>query len=840
MHPITTRCRRRPPLAALAIALCAFACLPAAASGQSGIRTTPDGKRILINKDVGGERWAIARNVADGTVTGNVFRPDGGAPQFLWCEEESRAGGEVELSCLGADRCPLAPCAGDEWQFIATVRLPEELFSPPVGAAGALSPAAADAVARGVAAPLLATVGGARPARPASARGMGSLPGQTVQLLAADADRARTTDSGTPSAGVQLTPDVAQTLVSKDVAGQRWAITVHADDQTVTGNVFFPGGGEPQFVWCERRDASGGEVRLACSGAAACATSGCTAGDWTFIAEVALPVTFFEAPQQVELAAVTEALRASFGDDEATRAVLLAVDRGYSLRQIVRAGLTGWLQVSGAIATHAGGFAVPDGPPLGLFGDTAASTLATEASAAASCDDVPHDLRARVAESFDLDDLIRSARENDFPPGFALLDVITVLLAEGYDAGTIVGSLLTGAQVEFDEDSLRWQIVEIDAAGGRKVLEPERPSLYDSPISLGRCGNGLLDGGELCETGLPVPRTCAEYDPRRFTAGTPSCTFDCRYDTSACSRPAACGNGVVDAGEDCDGAELEGATCRDLGFFSGTLRCDQVCTFDDRQCVKEPTENPCGDGILDGDEECDGANLGGATCSSSGDFDDGRLRCTDGCRLDTSRCTSCGNGVREGAERCDGNDVSGSCQDFGYGPGTVRCSSTCVRDFSGCAQPSQCGNGVREGSEECDDRDFGGQTCESRGYTRGRLRCTDACTISEAKCSSEQCEGSDVECGAGCMPAGGDCCTGDGAYCEPGSVCAGDACCPASLPQPCPPANCAPAGSVCCGNGDACPAGTVCVLGGAGCCPDETPKACPAAGVCVGAGVPCP
>src|SRR5262249_35001961 len=56
---------------------------------------------------------------------------------------------------------------------------------------------------------------------------------------------------GAPS-GLQVTPDGKRTLVSKDVNGQRWAITMNPDDGTVTGNVFLPEGGEPQFVWCQR------------------------------------------------------------------------------------------------------------------------------------------------------------------------------------------------------------------------------------------------------------------------------------------------------------------------------------------------------------------------------------------------------------------------------------------------------------------------------------------------------------------------------------------------------------------------------------------------------------
>lgn len=53
------------------------------ATSQRGIQTTPDGRRTLVNKDVGAERWAISRNQDDGTVTGNVFRADGGPPAFI-------------------------------------------------------------------------------------------------------------------------------------------------------------------------------------------------------------------------------------------------------------------------------------------------------------------------------------------------------------------------------------------------------------------------------------------------------------------------------------------------------------------------------------------------------------------------------------------------------------------------------------------------------------------------------------------------------------------------------------------------------------------------------------
>jgi hypothetical protein len=46
-----------------------------------------------------------------------------------------------------------------------------------------------------------------------------------------------------------------------------------------------------------------------------------------------------------------------------------------------------------------------------------------------------------------------------------------------------------------------------------------------------------------------------------------------------------CGNGAIDDGEQCDGNDLKGFRCIDLGYSSGTLLCDPVvCTFDTSMC----------------------------------------------------------------------------------------------------------------------------------------------------------------------------------------------------------------------------------------------------------------
>ncbi len=98
----------------------------------------------------------------------------------------------------------------------------------------------------------------------------------------------------------------------------------------------------------------------------------------------------------------------------------------------------------------------------------------------------------------------------------------------------------------------------------------------------------------------------------------------------------ACGNQVLDTGEDCDGLLLGGETClSQTGHPDGSLRCSTACTFDSSSC------HTCGNGQLEGEEPCDGANLNGVDCTALG-REGGALACLPDCsNFDISQCSPC-------------------------------------------------------------------------------------------------------------------------------------------------------------------------------------------------------
>lgn len=239
-------------------------------SKPSGLQTTPDGLRTLINKPIGAEQWAITRN-EDGSVTGNIFYTDGRDPQFLSCLPLGDDGNPdpaavlIRFACVLAAKCTTAECpAPGAWTEIpGEVQLPGSFFLPRVTSGAATSVAS------------------------------GLDDASTIRLD-------RPAGLATAASGLQITPDGARTLINKPVGAEQWAITENAADRSVTGNIFYTDGREPQFISCARLGDDGNPdpaarlIRYSCELAAKCVTAECPApGDWTPIpGEVTLPGSF--------------------------------------------------------------------------------------------------------------------------------------------------------------------------------------------------------------------------------------------------------------------------------------------------------------------------------------------------------------------------------------------------------------------------------------------------------------------------------------------------------------------------------------------------------------------
>lgn len=231
------------------------------------------------------------------------------------------------------------------------------------------------------------------------------------------------------------------------------------------------------------------------------------------------------------------------------------------------------------------------------------------------------------------------------------------------------------------------------------------------------CGNGVVDPLETCDDGN--------------TANGDGCSATCDLES--------CGNGVVDPGEDCDDGNdinLDGCPndCTKAKCGNGVIEapyetCDPpntaVC---DSQCQGLPF---CGDGEVEGDEQCDDGNFFGGDgcmgcqlefCGDGYNNNNNQEQCDDGNQTDGDGCSAlcvyegCGDGTLQTGlgEVCDdGNTLGGD-----------GCRSNCT--------PEVCGDGILDPDEACDDGnavddDGCGSDCKTDG-------CHDGVTTPEERC----------------------------------------------------------------------------------------------------------
>ncbi|MBN2722939.1 MAG: SUMF1/EgtB/PvdO family nonheme iron enzyme [Deltaproteobacteria bacterium] len=105
----------------------------------------------------------------------------------------------------------------------------------------------------------------------------------------------------------------------------------------------------------------------------------------------------------------------------------------------------------------------------------------------------------------------------------------------------------------------------------------------DDSTSINNCGNGIVDIGEECDMdSFPYGSECTNFG---YISGNAQCTSDCRVDVNPCIPSGQCGNGVIQGDEECDGDDIGTATCESEGYISGNLGCKNDCTFDTSTCT---------------------------------------------------------------------------------------------------------------------------------------------------------------------------------------------------------------------------------------------------------------
>lgn len=160
----------------------------------------------------------------------------------------------------------------------------------------------------------------------------------------------------------------------------------------------------------------------------------------------------------------------------------------------------------------------------------------------------------------------------------------------------------------YQQRSLDEVVVKCDATCKATNLE-------DTPNNKGLCvpwcGNGKIDEdrGEECDGNVfkdDIP-DCKKSEER--TGKTYECTPTCKLvDKNPKFCQSICGNGILDAGEECDpGHEnaYDRNYCKEGMFLNGTVKCSKDCKITNSSDI---CKAQCGDGIIVDTEACDEEN----------------------------------------------------------------------------------------------------------------------------------------------------------------------------------------------------------------------------------------